>query len=285
MLLKPHSVPCQNPPRLQRRKRVTIIAGFYCQNGVLLCSDTEQSYTESKSQVSKLQHFRSGNAVFSVGGAGDAALCDYVIQDLPKYLNGKTYNTSDVENVLADYARTIFRNHVRVYAGFPRDLVPDVSFLIGMVMDKQFRLFKWERNFLYLATKNTSVGVGNVYSEAMANVIDVGYSFESMFLFAVRMMLRVKQSVSGCGGYTEYKFLRSSDGAIVSGLSLPLEIEHFVEQMDDLLATQLIAFISDVTKLDPIKEESMLENRKRLLKQMRENYIRLMPSISNFAGI
>ena len=259
---------------------MTIIAGFYCKDGILLCADTEQSYTESKSQVNKLVSFRVGEALLAVGGAGDASLADYVIQDLPKYLRTQTNDLPDMEKALNAYAQRIFRDHVQVYAGFPRDHIPEVSFLIGLVMDGQARLFKWERNFLYLATQNTSIGAGNVYSETLANKIDVGYAFESMFLFAVRMMLRTKQSVAGCGGYTEYKFLRS-DSSIASGLSLPIEVEQFVEQVDDLFGTLLISFISDVRQLDASQEEVLLDQRKRLLKQLRERYIKLMPLMRN----
>ena len=68
----------------------------------------------------------------------------------------------------------------------------------------------------------------------------------------MRMMLRVKQSVTGCGGYTEFTFLHC-DGSIVQGLAVPRAVEFFAEEMDDLLATQLISFIGDVQDLKPLR--------------------------------
>ena len=127
---------------------MTIIAGFYCANGLLLCSYTEQSYAESKSQVRKVSHFRQGSTVIAIGGAGHGPEADFVMQDLPKLLDLKASGLSDAEDALKQYAQRIFKDHVQVYAGFPRDEIPSVAFLVGMVIVGRRRLFKWERNFL-----------------------------------------------------------------------------------------------------------------------------------------
>jgi hypothetical protein len=270
------------PPRLQRRKRVTIIAGFQCINGILICSDTEQSFlsSDSKSQTGKVPIFHTHRLTVAIGGAGDGALIDYITQDLVKHLLDKRYDWNSIESGINDYARKTFSRHIRPYAGFAASLVPEVSFLIAIAMEKQARLFKWEKNFAYLVPPmhHTSIGIGTLQSEQLLREIQFFYPSEQMLFFAVRMMQQVKQLVQGCGGKTEVAFLDVGSEIVVRhGIFFVDEVEHLTLMVDEFLTNHVLSFISNSQDLDKKSVDRTLDTLRQGIVNLRERYKKLVP--------
>src|SRR6266481_1251811 len=261
--------------RLQRWKRVTIIAGFQCQEGILLCSDTEESISEtSKSQVRKVPYFRIGKMVVAIGGAGDAVLIDYVTQDLVKYLNSSPRQWGTIENELKEYARKIFREYVRPWSGFPVQFVPSAEFLIAISMDDRAHLFQWQRNHLHLVVppQNTSIGIGTIQSQRLISEIQGDLPYNQTLFFAIRIMQTVKRLVPGCGGKTETIFLGHKGFITWSGTFKIDEIEHLVDECDEFVARHILTFISDTQDHAPTNIDSVLNSYKDALINLRKKY-------------
>jgi len=261
---------------------VTIIAGFQCTDGLLMCSDTEQSFSPSdnKTQTRKVPVFHLGKLTIAIGGSGDGALVDFITQDLVKHLAAEDYNWSTIEAGLNNYAKRIFSRHIRVYAGFPPAFVPEVSFLIAIAMGSQGRLFKWEKNFVYAVPlmQHTSIGIGTIQSEQLLTEIQFFYPSELMLFFAVRMMYQVKQLVQGCGGKTEAVFIQVGRelGLVVHhGIFIVDEIEHVTMMVDEFLVHHVLPLVAN-TALSKESVESQLETAKRGLMKLRERYGQLM---------
>jgi hypothetical protein len=258
---------------------VTIIAGFQCNEGVLMCSDTEESISEtSKSQVRKVPYFRIGKMTVAIGGAGDSIFVDYVTQDLAKYLANAPRTWKTLEDELKEYVRRIFREYVRPWSGFPAQFVPSAEFLIAVSMDGRASLFQWQRNHLhYLGLGNASIGIGTVLSQQIIAQIPADLPYNKTLFFAIRMMQAVKRLVPGCGGKTETIFLGHKGFITWSGTSKVEEIENLTDECDEFIGRYVLSFISDTQTHAPTTIDSMLESYKIQLKALREKYSAMRP--------
>jgi hypothetical protein len=262
---------------------VTIIAGFQCTDGILMCSDTERSLSaDSKSQVNKVPHFQLGKLTTAIGGSGDGPLIDYVTQDLVRHLAKESYDWKTIEAGLNSYAQETFSKHIRPYAGLPRDFIPDVSFLIAIGMEGQARLFKWERNFAYVVPlmRHMSIGIGVLQSEQLLSEIQFYYPYRRMLFFAVRMMQQVKQLVQGCGGKTEAVFLATNGELVIQpGIFVIDEIEHITLMVDEFFTNHALSFIANTSSLDKKSVDDELDMLRQGIGNLREKYRECTPGV------
>ena len=262
---------------------MTIIAGFQCTDGILMCSDTEQFISpESKSQVGKIPVVQLAHFTAAIGGAGDGALIEYLTQDLCKHLVHWPRDWDALESGLNDYGRKAFTKHIRAYAGFPSVDIPTVSFLIAVTMNEDARLFRWERNFVHAVPKwqHTSIGVGTLQSEQLLSEMQFAYPSQQMFFFAVRMMQKVKQIVQGCGGKTEVVFLPSTGNSFTRpGTFITDEIEHMAGIVDDFLTNHILSFIANTEKMDQQTVDAKLDLLRKGIMNLREKNRTLKPGI------
>lgn len=261
---------------------MTIIAGFQCTDGILFCSDTEETMSRTaKSQVRKV-HIRQGGYTLAMGGAGDGALSDFIIQDLPKYLGARQWDWNDVESILNDYAQLIFRRHIRPYSGFDPDLIPDLAFLIGLVKDSRAALFKWERNFAFLVPypRHASIGIGTLQSEYLLSGIQYSLPAWGMLFLAIRMMQQVKRLVAGCGGKTEAAIIYSGSSTVVrQGVFVSDQIEHIADTVEEFLTDYALLFVSDNSKLSDQEIAQKISVLSKGLTNLRQKYIDLLPGV------
>jgi hypothetical protein len=220
-------------------------------DGLLLCADTEEAMgADSKSQVHKIPVAHINDGKIAIGGAGRAPLIEFINQDLPKSLSVELASRSDVEIILNEYAQKIFRRHIKPFIGIYAE--PQVAFLIGLVHHNVLgqnvcSLYKWEDNFVYSIPPytHTSIGIGTLQSTQLINQIHFFSSYETMMFFAIRTMLRVKQTVQGCGGRTESVFLDSGNDLIIRpGAIATAEIEHLVEISDEVVMDRVFSSIA-----------------------------------------
>lgn len=71
---KPHQVPRPQYERLPERNTVTIAAGFVCEEGILICADTEYTSSGDKLEAAKIFPRSVDNIEFLFTGAGDRSL-------------------------------------------------------------------------------------------------------------------------------------------------------------------------------------------------------------------
>lgn len=272
-----------NFPRLHRRKRVTIIAGFQCTDGMLLCADTEQSLgNESKSQAHKIKVLHLENLKAAVGGSGDAPLCEFVTSGIFERLTHCKNDLDEIEDELKAYCRKIFNENIRVWRGFPKESIPDVSFLVAIASTNGSRMFKWETNLFspLHQQQHSSIGVGVLQSETLMEDIRFYYPSRQMLFFAVRMMQKVKQLVQGCGGKTEVVFLNRGGKLIWRpGVFEVDKIEHVSAMADEFLNYYALSFISGVVDQNLPNDESVFRTHKEAMLKLRKDYLELLPSV------
>ena len=266
--------------RPEKRKRVTVIAGFQCLDALLMCADSEQSISrDSKSQTRKIESFVAGIAGVAIGGAGDGDLIEYVQHELKQRFERDNPQPDDAEAWLRAFAKDIWNTCVKPYRGFATELVPDVGFLIGLQMKGRHSLYKWERNTVWPVPKNThtSIGIGVIQSEPLlAELQEFHLPAHQMLLYAVRAMLRAKQLVQGCGGKTEAVLLLN-EGLIMRPATMQIDaIEYLVEQMDYVLLEHCAGFIAGRMRSG---DQEDLNELLELLKRFKQRYEKIVPDL------
>jgi len=264
--------------RHRKRKRVTVIAGFQCSDGILLCADSEETIgEESKSQTRKIATNASHFSHIAIGGAGDSALIDYVQQKLIRDMLDERPSWDAFEGWLNNYANTVFTDHVQPYAYFPSDRIPeDVEFLVALRMDEESRLFKWERNFAYAVPPktHTSIGFGTLQSRSeLSNLERISLPAHQMLFYAVRAMLKVKQTVQYCGGNTEVVQLHNGGMLSPFRTSEIQAIEHMVEEVDFFVLQRVLRLIARPISA---KSDQELDAQVKALRDFNETYQQLV---------
>jgi len=261
------------------RKRVTVIAGFQCTDGVMMCSDTEQiTSVNTKSPVRKISLLPMPKGFLLIGGAGDGALIDYTLHSLLDYLSKTAFDWSNIEGVLNAHARYIFRSNIKPYSTFPADFIPDLSLMIGVEMEGRTGLFKWERNFAYLIPpmQHIAIGIGTLQAEPMLAAQQFFVPSDQMLFYAVRLMLKVKQLVQGCGSKTEVAVLRSNGTALKYATTTVDAIETLAEEIDQFYLSEILTLISNV-HMDEKSIEEQLKPCMKELEKFRKRYVDLVP--------
>src|SRR6266852_5046288 len=114
LTLKPLSIPRSKPKRLPRSKRVTIAAGFYCTDGLVLCADTQETITGySKVNTQKMTQLETPffNMVFT--GAGDSGLIDMTVQLMDQALTPKELSGAwEIEETLRESLVDTFNRYI-----------------------------------------------------------------------------------------------------------------------------------------------------------------------------
>jgi 20S proteasome alpha/beta subunit len=268
---KPPALLKPNPLWLPRNERVTIIAGFQCADGVMMCADTQETIMEiTKCDTRKMRILGWPKPYALCGGAGDGDLVEFSMDLLERDL-GSCSTLAEADEFLNRTASRVFSKHVRAYAGFPKEFIPWVSLLVAVRLQDETRLFKWSHNVARLIPKeqHVTIGWGDIQAVPLLREHNFSLAAEDMFFFAVRIMHKVKQLVPGCGGKTQ-AFVLKNDGSLAWWTTESIEkIERLADELDICLMN-FMYFVSSKKQPDERQMKKVLEE----LKQFRERYLR-----------
>jgi 20S proteasome alpha/beta subunit len=278
LLLKPKPRMCPKPARPLERKRLTIIAGFQCPDGVLMCSDTEETLsTESKVESDKMKLISTRNAHVLCGGAGDSANIELAMYRLEKDINANSYVWGDVEGLLNCHAQRLFTENI-VPLNTLYSEAPLINMLVAWQMEGECRLYKWERNFVKQITPSThvAIGIGEVQALALLRDHRFTFTYKQMIFFAIRIMQKVKRAVQGCGGRTEVLYL-VRDGQVGGVGRARVEfLEKFADDLDEYLLSALTHLITlPAESISGADTELLLAKCGEEFQRFRDEYLKM----------
>jgi hypothetical protein len=97
------------------RKAVTIVAGFRCIDGLVLCTDTEHSDGLSKFQRSKIQGYMDKDCVVRFAGAGHSDYIDMTIEKMMAALRGNKKYIEEIKDAFEEVALDVHTRHIRPF--------------------------------------------------------------------------------------------------------------------------------------------------------------------------
>lgn len=270
---------------------MTIIAGFRCDEGIVVCADTQETLAPAKRSVPKLrfepcnqytqEEDNHSNLAVAFCGAGTGPMIDKLI-DAAWSEAKKRSNLNDACASIEASIKKQYKEYGRIYQP---GSCPEVQLIYGVKMDGESRLFSAFGPIVNEKFEFDSGGQGHYMADFLASRTHYRQlSVNQCAILAAYVLYQAKEHVEGCGGDSQVAVLRNKGtcGTVSWFQERPLtELIHLV---DDITADIFMA-LADIDKSDEKVSEdlqfqlgvaSMLRNscREDLRKGMSEEMIK-----------
>jgi 20S proteasome alpha/beta subunit len=226
---------------------VTIIAGFRCVDGIVVCSDTQETSGPAKRDVPKLRYEGRGLAtdtplavVFC--GSGYGPLIDKLVDESWNNIN----QLSAMDEVCAEIERTVkklYQEYGRIYQ---RGQCPTAELIYGVKTADGHKLFSANGPIVNERPDYYSSGQGYYLADFLTSrMFSKHLSLQQCVILAAYVLFQVKEIVEGCGGESHIAILRD-DGDC--GL-LPLERVAVLSKLLESADSQMGSLLLDVADL------------------------------------
>jgi hypothetical protein len=240
--------PCPKPERLPERKAVTIIAGFRCEDGVVICGDTQETSDIHKKNVTKVTVFphdveakaviAQADLIAAFCGAGNGPFIDMLIRKAWE----STAPSVDLEQACDFIEQTIKDTYEEYGKIFQPGECPSVVLIYGVKKNGESRLFRSDGPVVNPVPECTSDGAGYFMADFLSSkMYDRRLTVYQCAILAAYILFQAKEHVEGCGGDSHIAVLRNMkpsghvDSARVEAIT---EVLH---KVDTALAEALIA--------------------------------------------
>jgi 20S proteasome alpha/beta subunit len=271
---------------------VTIIAGFRCQDGVVICADTQETSGSAKRNVPKLEFF-SGPTIcpeqnklinhdlaIAICGAGDGPFVDKVASRAWDALRGVSdiYEASDaVESMIKE----TYREFGQIYQP---DSFPQAELIYGITKGGQSRLFQ-ASGPLVNEESYASSGIGYYLADFLAG--RMGANGERGWLttrqcvaVAAYILFQAKEHVEGCGGNSHIAVLRESESSGMVDFRLVEHLTEYLKLADGFMGEILLATADFATTDSTLTER--IESLTGTIKFVRDEEMKKLKEDRNF---
>jgi hypothetical protein len=264
---------------------VTIAAGFVCEEGVLLCADTEHTGWTSKFHDSKLDHFEIPGGKIAFALAGHSSFAWSAIQKCRDRLRGVA--PQDIMVELEQLLETEYRRHV---LGHPNYADVGYELLIALWASP-------ERVALYATTETSirkvdgfeCIGIGRELASFIIRPTFLRLMPERKALsLAAYALVEVKESISGCGGMSVYLLLQN-DGNVGTLTSIHKgkceQLEEYAKTYD-FVTRELLMALADEDRDDSDFERYLIETFNDSILEVRHKWTKeRQAKEAEFAGL
>jgi hypothetical protein len=246
---------------------MTIAAGLLCNEGVLICADTEETSWIMKSHASKIRHFEfpGGAAAFAYAGntrfaSSAIRKCQTRLIGLSKRSSGKPVDPiSEIEGILDRE----YRRNVLSHPGYATDSSLYYQLLIALWVEGcETKLYVADQTALDEIPTFECIGIGeSLARHLIASGHSGGMEYNRALPLAAYTLALVKDQVKDCDGMSIFVFV-GNDGKIGTVTSLHdgpcVQLERYARSYDSL-CRRLLTVIADPA-LDPKYFEPNLDS-------------------------
>ena len=238
---KPH-------PKAKRlgRRAVTIVAGFKCADGIVLCADTEETFGNAKTRVPKLQMCYSSNTdhaddlMLALAGAGNGPWVDKLIE----LAWAKVQTATSFEEACQFAEKAIKDAHEEFGRIFQPGSMPDAKLVYGIKMDSKTKLFSSDGPLVNEQKHFAVHGCGDELGTYICNLMCPSWSHHSLSQLAVLaayIVYQAKTYVPGVGGSTHLGILRNGGGSSADFGNSDKWMEQHFDYLDGFLGPAFLA--------------------------------------------
>jgi 20S proteasome alpha/beta subunit len=212
---------------------MTIALGFTCNDGILVCADTEEtvgSYVKTYDGKVDLHLFANPRVALIIAGAGSADYIRTATDCLSDDFPDEIATPKQLKGYLGEKLLAFFNRHLEPWASFPESERPSVELLIGATA-KNFGpvLLHYDGTAVY-AAHDIAIGAGVILANDLIGRYCFGnFTINQKASLALYVMSRVKRGVAGCGGHTHLMALRK-------GMDFALTEDKEIRQLEDRFA-------------------------------------------------
>jgi 20S proteasome alpha/beta subunit len=216
-----------------KEKAVTIVAGFKCYQGIVLCADTQETASGlSKRNIPKLRFEPNGNphegdtlAAAFCGASDNGPFIDKVIESARE----DAQLTTSLDEACAEIEKSIKRLYKEFGHIYQSGFCPTADLIYGVKMHGSCRLFSAHGPIVNEKQTYDSFGAGYYMADFLAGRMYHDYlNLRQCAILAAYILFQAKENVEGCGGDSHIAVLRDKG---VSGLA---DWQH-VDAMTELL--------------------------------------------------
>lgn len=264
--------------QIRKNRRVTLIAAFKCDQGVVICADSQETVDipgrgSFRVSVDKIKPQLAGEYEVALGGAGDAHLVDGFTRKLlaeiarwPPLLEDEAIEER-ITALSLDYHST----HVAATAA---SRPPDpLDFLLCLKRKDDPNIILWElRDTLVIPTDTYSlVGLEEpIYEREVSWLYRDDLRIAQAVLLSIRLLAMAKSTSNFIGGNTTL-IVVNEGGMEVLDQEQVNTLEERIETFNDALA-QLVLDLPD-TSIQQSDFRESLRSFQRLVMQVREFYL------------
>lgn len=236
---------------------MTAIAGFACQDGVVIAAETEETYQDNKVYTHKLFPFARPNWKLGIAGAGIGYLIDYAKDKISEDLDtGNTKSAKEFRVRLQEILDRLYRKEFRVYPSKSRDiqLLVVAQFTNPLDSSKWMEpaLFECQSNLVTIVKPHPQpsrvLGTGELVKELASKYADWSLPADLAEWACINVIYDAKRRYSGVGGKT-HTFRLMQDGKHIDrpGADVPRK-EDVLEYMDRVNLLLALSLSPSLTK-------------------------------------
>ena len=212
---------------------MTIIAGFKCKNGIVVCADTLETSGPSKRQVPKL-HFEETEIMpgepiaLAFCGAGYGPLIDKLFDESWKSAQ-RAATIDDVCGEIESTIKVLYKEYGEIYQA---GACPTAELIYGVkTKDGNTKLFSANGPIVTERADYYSAGAGYYMADFLASrMYEKNLTLRQCVILAAYVLFQAKEHVDGCGGGSHIAALRN-DGT--SGLIDSTHVETLTNLVRD----------------------------------------------------
>ncbi len=183
---------------------MTIAAGFRCNEGVVLCADTEITLGDIRQHEGKITTslYAGLSHVVSFAGAGWTDYIHAAIENAQEGLS-ECGGIEEIRMHLKERLIQFFDGHLASWAGFPAAERPFVELLIGVTTKAGACDLFYNSGTSFYSTRDKAIGSGIILANNLISEYRYGNeSLDELCRLATFILAEVKDRVTGCGGQT-----------------------------------------------------------------------------------
>jgi 20S proteasome alpha/beta subunit len=243
----------------QEENALTIVAGFVCMDGVVLCADSQEVIPDfTKNETEKIRTFKDMGLSIAISGAGHSEIIEAGAQLIEgalvdEYSKDEPYDRC--QDLIRSAVQRLFEQSIRPYADFPSSERPFADFLIAVGVSNKFHQYD-----SLIKVSGTTVRTINPGGECIGSglmiakgLIERLYSpfmkLDELILIACYILYHTKRWTDGCGGNTDV-WVSSAKHNFCGGVLPTQEIralEDLFESFDERVASLLVKFVDKNT--------------------------------------
>jgi hypothetical protein len=256
---------------------VTIIAGFKCEEGVVVCADTQETLGTAKRSVPKLRFEPSdpqtqmeeheSNLAVAFCGAGDGPFIDKLVNEAWSAAKQQPH----LNGVCSAIETSIKRQYSLFGKIYQRGMCPEVQLIYGVKMNGESKLFTASGPIVNEKHEYDSGGQGHYMADFLASKMHYGkLNIRQCAILAAYVLHEAKNHVDGCGGDSQIAVLRNKGTCGTVGWHRIGEITDLVSAADSTAGDILMA-LTDVEE-DDTKAIEQVQFNLDIMAALRNSY-------------
>jgi hypothetical protein len=233
---------------------VTIAAGFTCQDGIVLCADTQESWGDDKTHVYKLSPFDGPNWSGGIAGSGTGYLIDYastkILESITKIAPGTS--PAQISESLASVMEGLYKKEFGMYPAAAED--KQIQILVGLCDKSKSKtyLFSIDSTLVLLVPKERVIGAGELLKHLASDFQKMTLTLSQGMYVAMYLVWDAKRRYTTVGGDTLVLGIHSS-GAIRAESIWSIALQERLLKRIDFFRNHLLISLDKETPNHEVK--------------------------------